>query len=87
MNGEQKTSDRANCKAQLALTVRGESRLMRIECVQRSQTLGQITTQLNNGASRTTSKRAVERSLLRAVNLRDYRCSIFAIGLHVLAGQ
>lgn len=65
MDGGKKTSDRANCKGQLALTVRGERRLRRIVRSQRSQTLAQITTQLNDGASRTVSKRTVQRSLHR----------------------
>ncbi|PRD29363.1 UNVERIFIED_CONTAM: hypothetical protein NCL1_29618 [Trichonephila clavipes] len=41
--GQKKTSDGANCEGQLALTVRGERRLGRIACSQRSQTLAQIT--------------------------------------------
>ncbi|GFX58908.1 HTH_Tnp_Tc3_2 domain-containing protein [Trichonephila clavipes] len=64
-DGGQKTSDRANCKGQLALTERGEGRLRRIVRSQRSQTLAQITTQLNDGANRTVSKRTVKRSLHR----------------------
>ncbi|GFX13506.1 HTH_Tnp_Tc3_2 domain-containing protein [Trichonephila clavipes] len=56
MDAGQKTSDRANCKDQLALTVRGERQLMRIVRIQRRQTLTQITTQLNDGASHTVSK-------------------------------
>ncbi|GFU37233.1 uncharacterized protein TNCV_4272341 [Trichonephila clavipes] len=51
--GQKKTSDRAHCKGQLALTVRCERRLRRIVRSQRSQILAQITTQLNDGASRT----------------------------------
>ncbi|GFS72429.1 HTH_Tnp_Tc3_2 domain-containing protein [Trichonephila clavipes] len=63
MDGEQKkTSDLVNCKGQLALTVRGERRLRSIVL---SQTLAQITTQLNDGVSRTVSKRTVQRSLHR----------------------
>ncbi|GFU52495.1 HTH_Tnp_Tc3_2 domain-containing protein, partial [Trichonephila clavipes] len=50
---------------QLALTVRGERRFRRFVRSQRSQTLSQITTQLNDGASRTVSKRSVQRSLHR----------------------
>ncbi|GFU89403.1 HTH_Tnp_Tc3_2 domain-containing protein [Trichonephila clavipes] len=57
---DKKNSDRSSCKGQLALTVRGERRLRRIV---RSQTLAQITTQLNDGASRTVSKRTKQRSL------------------------
>ncbi|GFW02055.1 HTH_Tnp_Tc3_2 domain-containing protein [Trichonephila clavipes] len=53
MDGGQKTSDRANCKGQLALTERGERRLRRIARSKRSQTLAQFTTQLNDGASDT----------------------------------
>ncbi|GFU39842.1 HTH_Tnp_Tc3_2 domain-containing protein [Trichonephila clavipes] len=51
MDGGQKTSNRANCKEQLALTVRGERRLRYIVRSQRSQTSAQTTTQLNDGAS------------------------------------
>ncbi|GBL91865.1 hypothetical protein AVEN_172782-1 [Araneus ventricosus] len=58
-----KTSDRVNCKGQLALKERGVRRLSRIVRSQRNQTLAQITTQLNQGASRTVSKRTVQRSL------------------------
>ncbi|GFW33452.1 HTH_Tnp_Tc3_2 domain-containing protein [Trichonephila clavipes] len=65
MDGRQKISDQANCKGQLTLTVRGERRLRRIIRSQRSQTLAQTTTQLNDGASRTFSKRTVQRSLYR----------------------
>ncbi|GBM72907.1 hypothetical protein AVEN_68487-1 [Araneus ventricosus] len=52
-DGGEKTSNRANCKGQLPLNERGARRLSRIV---RSQ---QITTQ---GASRTVSKRTVQRS-------------------------
>ncbi|GFV76152.1 HTH_Tnp_Tc3_2 domain-containing protein [Trichonephila clavipes] len=52
-----------NCKKQLALTVWGERRLRRIVGSRRSQTLAQITTQLNEGASKTVKKRIVQRSL------------------------
>ncbi|GFT95835.1 HTH_Tnp_Tc3_2 domain-containing protein [Trichonephila clavipes] len=65
MVGGQNTSDRAKCKGQLALTVRDERRLRRIVRSQRSQTLVQATTQLNDGASRTFSKQTVQRSLPR----------------------
>ncbi|GFW05520.1 HTH_Tnp_Tc3_2 domain-containing protein [Trichonephila clavipes] len=61
----QKTSNRANCKGQLALTVRGERRLRRVVRSQRSQTLAQITTHLKGGASRTVSKWSVQSSLQR----------------------
>ncbi|GFX91858.1 hypothetical protein TNCV_3576881 [Trichonephila clavipes] len=44
---QKKTSDRANCKGQLALTARGESRLRRIVRSQRSQILSLIPTQLD----------------------------------------
>ncbi|GFX45053.1 uncharacterized protein TNCV_3431021 [Trichonephila clavipes] len=57
MDGGQKTSDRTNCKGQLALTVRGERLLRHIMYCQRSKISAQITTQLNDGASRTVSKR------------------------------
>ncbi|GFW46464.1 HTH_Tnp_Tc3_2 domain-containing protein [Trichonephila clavipes] len=49
--GGQNASDRANCKGQFVLTVRGERLLRLIVSSQRSQTLAQITTQLNDGAS------------------------------------
>ncbi|GFU57624.1 HTH_Tnp_Tc3_2 domain-containing protein [Trichonephila clavipes] len=63
MVGGQKTSVRANWKEQLALIVRGKRRLRHIVRSQRSQTLAQITTQLNDSSSRTDSKRTVQRSL------------------------
>ncbi|GBM30372.1 hypothetical protein AVEN_21486-1 [Araneus ventricosus] len=44
---------------------RGVRRLSRIVRSQRSQTLAQITKQLNQGASRTISKRTVQRSFHR----------------------
>ncbi|GFT34909.1 hypothetical protein TNCV_3879041 [Trichonephila clavipes] len=47
---QQKISDWVNCKQLLALAVRGERRLRRIVRSQRSQTLVQITTQLNDGS-------------------------------------
>ncbi|GFX64294.1 hypothetical protein TNCV_1500181 [Trichonephila clavipes] len=56
-------SDRANCKEQLAVTVRGERRLRHIVRSQRSQKVAQVTTQLNDGDSRTVSRRIVQRSL------------------------
>ncbi|GFU80776.1 HTH_Tnp_Tc3_2 domain-containing protein [Trichonephila clavipes] len=65
MDGGQKTSDQANCKGQLALVVQGERRLRRIVRSQRSQTLAQITTQLNDGASHTVSKRTMQSLLHR----------------------
>ncbi|GFT17513.1 HTH_Tnp_Tc3_2 domain-containing protein [Trichonephila clavipes] len=58
-----KTSDWANCKGQLVLTVRGERWSRSIVRSQQSQTLAYITTQLNDDASRTVSKRTVQRSL------------------------
>ncbi|GFU82637.1 putative transposable element [Trichonephila clavipes] len=86
-----KTSDRANCKGQLALTVIGERRLRRIVCRQRSQTLAQITTQLNDGVIRTVSKWTVQCSLHRMGfgSRRPMRvhCSTFFIELHVLPGN
>ncbi|GFV24593.1 HTH_Tnp_Tc3_2 domain-containing protein [Trichonephila clavipes] len=45
--------------------VRGERRLRRIVRSQRSQTLAQITTQLNDGASCSVSKWTMQRSLHR----------------------
>ncbi|GFV41783.1 HTH_Tnp_Tc3_2 domain-containing protein [Trichonephila clavipes] len=63
--GTKKSSYRENCKGQLALTVLGERRLRRIIHRQRSQTLTQIATQLNDGDSRTVSKSTVQHSLHR----------------------
>ncbi|GFY16875.1 HTH_Tnp_Tc3_2 domain-containing protein [Trichonephila clavipes] len=54
MDGGQKSSDRANCKGQLPLTVCSERRLRRIVRGQQSQTLAPITSQ------RTVSKRTVQ---------------------------
>ncbi|GFV81713.1 HTH_Tnp_Tc3_2 domain-containing protein [Trichonephila clavipes] len=65
MDDGQKTSDQTNCKGQLALAVRGERLFKRAVRSQRSQTLAQITFQLNDGASRTVSKRTVQPSLHR----------------------
>ncbi|GFS81084.1 uncharacterized protein TNCV_1223611 [Trichonephila clavipes] len=45
--------------------MRGERQFRRIVCSQRSQTFAQITTQLDDSASRTISKRTVQRSLHR----------------------
>ncbi|GBL75622.1 hypothetical protein AVEN_154940-1 [Araneus ventricosus] len=85
-----KTSDRANCKGQLAVNERSVKRLSPIVCSQQSQTLAQITTQLNQGTRRIVSKRTVQRSLHRtgfgSVDPREYHCSMHAIGLHVLPG-
>ncbi|GFW93940.1 HTH_Tnp_Tc3_2 domain-containing protein [Trichonephila clavipes] len=55
-----KSYDRTNHKKQLAFTVHGERRLRRIVPSQRSQTLAQMTIQLNDGASRSVSKRTVQ---------------------------
>ncbi|GFU74193.1 hypothetical protein TNCV_2347731 [Trichonephila clavipes] len=69
-----------NCKQLLALTVRGERRLRRIVRRQRSQTLVQITTQLNDSSSPLVSKQTMQNSLHRmdwgAVHLRVYHCSV-----------
>ncbi|GFU67609.1 HTH_Tnp_Tc3_2 domain-containing protein [Trichonephila clavipes] len=65
MDGGGKTSDRENCKGQFALTTRGERPPRRIARYQRSQTLAQITTQLNDGVRRTVNKHTVQRSLHR----------------------
>ncbi|GFV41256.1 HTH_Tnp_Tc3_2 domain-containing protein [Trichonephila clavipes] len=62
MDGGQKTSYRTNCRGTLTLKVRSERRLIRIVRSQRSQILAQITTQLNDGASRTVSKWIVQLS-------------------------
>ncbi|GFW20783.1 HTH_Tnp_Tc3_2 domain-containing protein [Trichonephila clavipes] len=64
MDGGLKTSDRANCKGQLALKVRGKRCVRCIVRSQRGQTLALITNQLNDSASRTDSKRTAQRSLL-----------------------
>ncbi|GFV65793.1 HTH_Tnp_Tc3_2 domain-containing protein [Trichonephila clavipes] len=63
MDGGQKTSDRANCKGQLAL--RSERRLRRIVRSRRSQALAPITTQLNDGTSCTVIKWTVQHSYHR----------------------
>ncbi|GFX00860.1 HTH_Tnp_Tc3_2 domain-containing protein [Trichonephila clavipes] len=60
MDGGQKTSDRTNYKRQLALTVLGERRLRRIVRRLQSQTLSQITTQLNVVVIRTAIKWTVQ---------------------------
>ncbi|GFY26972.1 HTH_Tnp_Tc3_2 domain-containing protein [Trichonephila clavipes] len=82
------TSERVNCKGQLALTLHGERFLRRIVCRQRSQTLGQITYQLNDGA--TVTKRTVQHSLLR-MGFESRRSTsvplVHAIGQDVLSGQ
>ncbi|GFX75320.1 hypothetical protein TNCV_3043421 [Trichonephila clavipes] len=54
---DKKTSNPANCKGQLALTMCGKRRLRRIVRSQQRQTLAQITTQLNNGGSRIVIKK------------------------------
>ncbi|GFS98446.1 HTH_Tnp_Tc3_2 domain-containing protein [Trichonephila clavipes] len=63
MDGGLKTRDRANCKGQLALSVHDERRFGSISRSQRSQLLARITTQFNDGACRTVSKRTVQCSL------------------------
>ncbi|GFV84761.1 HTH_Tnp_Tc3_2 domain-containing protein [Trichonephila clavipes] len=65
IDGGQKTSDRANWIGQLALTVSGERRPRRVVRSQKSQTLAQPTTQLNDGSRCTVSKCIVQRSLHR----------------------
>ncbi|GFW15917.1 uncharacterized protein TNCV_4431901 [Trichonephila clavipes] len=87
INDGQKTSDRGNCKEQLALTVRGEKRLRRLVHTQRSQTLAQITSQSNDGVNSTVGKRNARFTLWvsTAVAVREYHCSQLAIG--VLSGQ
>ncbi|GFU89939.1 HTH_Tnp_Tc3_2 domain-containing protein [Trichonephila clavipes] len=64
---DKKTSDWANCKEQLALTVScsGERQFRSFVRKQQSQTSGQITTQLNDDASRIVSKRTVQHLLHR----------------------
>ncbi|GFX69564.1 hypothetical protein TNCV_1769331 [Trichonephila clavipes] len=51
MDGGQKSNDRANCKRQLTLKVRGERRLRGIVRSQKNQTIAQLTIQLNDCAS------------------------------------
>ncbi|GFV24302.1 HTH_Tnp_Tc3_2 domain-containing protein [Trichonephila clavipes] len=63
MVGGQNSRDWTNCKGQLVFIVIGERRIRRILRSQRSQTLAQITTQLNDGSSHTVSKRTVQHSL------------------------
>ncbi|GFV27531.1 hypothetical protein TNCV_746841 [Trichonephila clavipes] len=88
MDGGQKTSDQANYKGQLAFTVRGERRLMRIVRMQRSQTLAQITIQREsvqsvNGLCNPRFTVGVS----EAIDLRECHCSMLAIELHVLSAQ
>ncbi|GFV55456.1 hypothetical protein TNCV_3776431 [Trichonephila clavipes] len=66
------------------VTVRSERRLRRILCSQRSHTLAQITTQLNDGTNRNARFTAW---VSGAVDLPEYHCSMLAIGLNVLPGQ
>ncbi|GFU05476.1 uncharacterized protein TNCV_3291181 [Trichonephila clavipes] len=91
MNGELKTRDRANCKGQLALSVRGERRFRRIARSQRSQLLAQVATQFNDGASRTVSKWTVQYSLhcmgTGSCRPPENHCSILAFRLQVFPGQ
>ncbi|GFT63767.1 uncharacterized protein TNCV_423841 [Trichonephila clavipes] len=92
MEGGLKTRDRANCKGKSALSVRCERRFRRIACSQRSQLLAQITTQFNDCASRTVSKRTVQYARFTvwvpgAVDLRENHCSMLAFRLHVFPGQ
>ncbi|GFX89607.1 hypothetical protein TNCV_73001 [Trichonephila clavipes] len=63
IDGGQKTSDRANCKEQIVITVvvRDGSGVLYVA----SQTLAQITNQLNDGASRKSSKWTMKLSLHR----------------------
>ncbi|GFT92654.1 HTH_Tnp_Tc3_2 domain-containing protein [Trichonephila clavipes] len=65
MVGGQKTSDWAPFKGQLALAERGERCFKCIVRSQRSQTLAQITTQLEDGARSIVRKRTVKRLLHR----------------------
>ncbi|GFW11507.1 HTH_Tnp_Tc3_2 domain-containing protein [Trichonephila clavipes] len=60
-----KINDWINCDGQLTLSVRGEERLRRIVRSQLSQTLVQITTQLNDSASFSVRKWTVQNSLRR----------------------
>ncbi|GFU92548.1 hypothetical protein TNCV_4794771 [Trichonephila clavipes] len=68
-----------------------ESRLRRIAGSQRSQTLTQITSQLNDVVNRAVHKRTCNACFPEwvsgAVRLREYHYSMLVIGLHVFAGQ
>ena len=61
------------------MKVGGTRRLRRIVRSQRRETLAQITTQMNDGASHTVSKKTVQRSLHLKVfgNRRSTRVSLF----------
>ncbi|GFX76368.1 HTH_Tnp_Tc3_2 domain-containing protein [Trichonephila clavipes] len=74
MDSGQKTSDRSNCKGKLALTMWGERLLKRFVRCQRSQTLAEITIQLNDSASRTVSKQTMQ-CLLRRLGFGSRRCT------------
>ncbi|GFW73547.1 uncharacterized protein TNCV_4327041 [Trichonephila clavipes] len=94
MDGEQQTSDRENCKEQLALIVWGKRWLNRIVRSPRSQKLAEITTRLNDGASRTVDCAVNGLCNSRfnvwvsgSVELRKYYCSMLAIELHIFHGQ
>ena len=70
------------------MKVRGERRLRHIVHSQRRQTLAQITTQLNDGASHIVCNRTVQRWVSVAVDLYESAiCSMLVIGLQVLPGQ
>ncbi|GFX83465.1 HTH_Tnp_Tc3_2 domain-containing protein [Trichonephila clavipes] len=86
IDGRQKTSNPANCKGQLASTVRGQRRLRRVVRSQHSQPLAHIITQLKYCASRTVSKWTVQLSLHR-MGFGSRRPLNDRFGLHVLLGQ
>lgn len=60
-----KTSNRKNCKRYLALNEHDRRRLNRSVRSQQNQTLAQITTQVNQVASRTVSNQTMQRSFRR----------------------
>ncbi|GFT27993.1 HTH_Tnp_Tc3_2 domain-containing protein [Trichonephila clavipes] len=74
MDDGQKTSDRANFKRQLGLTVCSKRRLRHIVRSQRSQILAQITIHLNDGGRRTVSKWPVQQSL-HSMGFGSRRCT------------
>ncbi|GFY16464.1 transposable element Tcb2 transposase [Trichonephila clavipes] len=78
MDDGQKTRNRAYCKRQLAFTVRGERPLRRTVRSQRRQTLAQITTQLNDGVSRTQDNCTSRKSRL-ATGWLDEHSSDFSV--------
>ncbi|GFU40194.1 hypothetical protein TNCV_4289611 [Trichonephila clavipes] len=89
----QKSSNRASCKGQLALTVSGRE-IIEVYCTvpEKPENISSDYNHLNNGANRTVSKRNVQRSLHRMgfVSHRPLRVPLLNArlpGLHVLPGQ